>query len=316
VQAKVIHSPAHPCSGPGASIAKRMECEPLVVTLERARVSESGSKRLALLKQADVRQRPSRASGWPFAGPIRRRWRFSTFENYTTFSSFALERPRQQLKVSTVLFALTSGTLQAPRIRGNLKSLLPSAPSLPRIGSQSPPRVSTDSAAAAASSSAGSSKPVPAPYKSTCFVVLSALLLLAGCAHTRPAQDGLVAFRSPGIERCLQYWTAHNSDQPTNHFYVWPTSLDGGNLVEALVYWREGGRILDYLESPPGKEAQAWRLRPKVDRSTLVSDESVSLSNDLVSHTRWVHWMNQCITHGTEYVVTLAQAKTQFPSPK
>lgn len=125
-----------------------------------------------------------------------------------------------------------------------------------------------------------------------------------------------MTFRSPGIERCLEYWTARHSPRTINHFYVWPTDLDRGDLVEALVYWQEGGRILVYSEVPPGQEAQAWRLRPKVDRAAVESDEAISRSNDLVSHRVWVRLMTQCVTDGKEYTVTLQQAKELFPGPK
>ena len=139
------------------------------------------------------------------------------------------------------------------------------------------------------------------------------LLLLAGCAHPQAQPEAPAAFRSPGIERCLRYWTAHFSGQATNHFYVYPTDLDQGDLVGALVYWREGGRLLDYAEMPKGAEAQAWRLRPKVDRTAVLTDEQIRGSNDLVAHRVWVNWVNRCITSGKEYVVTLREAKSSYP---
>ncbi len=141
------------------------------------------------------------------------------------------------------------------------------------------------------------------------------LLLLAGCAAPRPQFDP-GNFRSPGVERCLQYWTAHFSSYAVNHFYVCATDLDQGNLVEALVYWREGGRLLDYTEMPQGAEAQAWRLRPKVDRETLLTDEQVSGSNHVVPRRVWQQWVKQCITDGKEYVVTLKNAQAAFPKPQ
>ena len=140
--------------------------------------------------------------------------------------------------------------------------------------------------------------------------------LLAGCAHQQRAQFDPADFHSPGIERCLQYWTAHFSSQPTNHFYVSATEVDQGDLVGALVYWREGGRILDYSEVPEGAETQAWRLRPKVDRNSVLTDERISGGNDLVPHRVWVRLMNHCIGNGKEYVVTLQEAKAAFPAGK
>ncbi len=138
---------------------------------------------------------------------------------------------------------------------------------------------------------------------------------LAGCAHQPPGQFEPADFHSPGIERCLQYWTANFSLYPTNHFYVCATDLDRGDLVEALVYWREGGRLLDYSEMPKGAEAQAWRLRPKVDREALLTDERISSSNHVVPHRVWIQWVRQCITDGKEYVVSLKRAQAVFPKP-
>ena len=139
--------------------------------------------------------------------------------------------------------------------------------------------------------------------------------VLAGCAHHRPGQFDPSSFNSPGMERSLQYWTAAFSPHATNHFYVCATDVDRGELVRALVYCREEGRILDYLEEPKGAEALAWRLRPMVDRDAILSDERVGLSNDLVPHRVWNRWMKACIS-GREYVVTLSESKTAFPGPK
>ncbi len=140
--------------------------------------------------------------------------------------------------------------------------------------------------------------------------------LLAGCAHPQVHQDAPAAFNSPGIERCLRYWTAHFSRQATNHFYVYPTDLDQGELVGALVYWREGGRLLDYAEMPEGEEAQAWRLRPKVDSTAVLTDEQISGGNDLVAHRVWIGRVRRCISRGREYVVTLAEAMESYPTSK
>ncbi len=142
------------------------------------------------------------------------------------------------------------------------------------------------------------------------------MLLLAGCAHPRPAPFDPASFNSPSMERSLDYWTANFSAHATNHFYVCASEVDRGDLVRALVYWREEGRILDYLEEPPGAEALAWRLRPMVDREAVLSDEKIGISNDLVPHRVWVRWMEQCITGGREYVVTLRQAREAFPDAK
>ena len=140
--------------------------------------------------------------------------------------------------------------------------------------------------------------------------------LLTGCAHHHAPQVAPADFRSPGIKRCLQYWTANYSPHATNHFYVCATDVDRGDLVEALVYWKEGGRLLDYAEVSKGAEPQAWRLRPKVDRNALLTDENISRSNDVVAHRVWVRWVRRCITSGKDYVVTLQEATASFPRSK
>ena len=155
---------------------------------------------------------------------------------------------------------------------------------------------------------------VPEPMR-TLFLLIT-IPLLAGCAHPQAPQVAPVEFHSPGIERCLQYWTANFSLHATNHFYVCATEVDRGDLVGALVYWREEGRLLDYAEVPNGAEAQAWRLRPKVDRDVVRTDERIDSSNDLVPHRVWVHWMARCITSGKEYVVALKEARASYPRPK
>ena len=151
---------------------------------------------------------------------------------------------------------------------------------------------------------------VPEPMRA----LLLLIPILAGCAHPRSQSDP-ADFRSAGIERCLQYWTANFSPHAINHFYVCATELDRGDLVQALVYWREGGRLLDYVEVPQGAEAQAWRLRPKVDREAVMTDEKISNSNHVVPHRVWLKWVNQCITDGKSYVVPLPQAREAFPNP-
>jgi hypothetical protein len=152
--------------------------------------------------------------------------------------------------------------------------------------------------------------------------ILLLTLLLTGCAHRhahqaqKAPQVAPTTFHSPGIERCLQYWTAHFSTHATNHFYVSATQVDRGDLIGALVYWKEGGRLLDYCEEPKGKEAQSWRLRPKVDRTAVLTDEQIRASNDLVDHHVWIGWVRRCISNGKEYVVTLREATVAFPNSK
>jgi hypothetical protein len=143
-------------------------------------------------------------------------------------------------------------------------------------------------------------------------VLLLLIPLLAGCAHPQPQPDP-ASFRSPGMERCLQYWTANFSGYPTNHFYVCATEMDQGELVRALVYWPEGGRLVDYAEMPAGAEAQAWRLRPKVDREAILTDETISRGNDVVPHSVWMDAVRRCITRGKQYTVALDEALAVFP---
>jgi hypothetical protein len=137
--------------------------------------------------------------------------------------------------------------------------------------------------------------------------------LLAGCVHPRAPQFDPADFHSSGIERSLQYWIVSHPSHATNHFYVCATEVYGGELVRALVYWPEGGRLLDYAEVSRGNEPQAWRLRPKVDREAVRTDERISASNDLVPHRVWIRWVKQCIASGRAYVVTLKQSKAVFP---
>jgi len=146
--------------------------------------------------------------------------------------------------------------------------------------------------------------------------LLLLILLLTGCAHHHASPVAPADFRSPGIERCLQYWTANFSSHATNHFSVCATEVDRGDLVEALVYWKEGGRLLDYCEASKGAEAQAWRLRPKVDRTAVLTDERITGSNDLVAHRVWVRWVRRCLASGKNYMVTLKEAKASFPGPR
>ena len=90
--------------------------------------------------------------------------------------------------------------------------------------------------------------------------------------------------------------------------------MDQGELMRALVFWREGGRLLDYAEMPAGAEAQAWRLRPKVDRDAVITDERIGLGNDLVPHRVWLRSVRQCITRGRGYEITLDRALAAFPN--
>jgi hypothetical protein len=63
-------------------------------------------------------------------------------------------------------------------------------------------------------------------------------LLLAGCAHEKYLITS--NFRSPRIERELNYYVANFSPHETNHFYVVGTRLDHGELRQVKVYWKCG----------------------------------------------------------------------------
>ena len=73
-------------------------------------------------------------------------------------------------------------------------------------------------------------------------LLLLLIPLLAGCAHHRAAQFDPASFHSPGIERCLQYWTANFSPHATNHFYVCATEVDRGDLVLGAGLLARGGQ--------------------------------------------------------------------------
>lgn len=148
------------------------------------------------------------------------------------------------------------------------------------------------------------------------------LLFSAGCAwnsnHSvlRVIRSG---FRSPKIEHELNFYVANFSTYATNHFYVGATELDHGNLVKALVYWKEPRIILDYGElmddAPEGAEIFAWQGNHlKLGRDTVDTPEDIGGSTYLETHRQWVDWMEQCINHGKPCVITLNEATNSFPN--
>jgi hypothetical protein len=124
-------------------------------------------------------------------------------------------------------------------------------------------------------------------------------------------------FRSQSIMRCLDYYVAHFSPHATNHFYVGAVELDRGQLVRALVYWKEERTLLDYSElaadAPKGAEVEAWHHGLKLDRDTVDTEADIAGSTYLVTHRVWVDWMEQCISSGRPYCILLSDARGLFP---
>lgn len=125
-------------------------------------------------------------------------------------------------------------------------------------------------------------------------------------------------FRSRRIERELNFYVAHFSTYPTNHFYVGVTKVDRGELVNALVYWKEARTLLPYGEladdAPDGTEIFAWQGHHlKLGRDTVDTGEDIGGSTYLETHRQWVDWMEQCIAKGKLYVVTSNEAVKLYP---
>jgi hypothetical protein len=124
---------------------------------------------------------------------------------------------------------------------------------------------------------------------------------------------------SSSIKRCLLYWTANFSTNAANHFYVGATQPAGG-FAEALVYWKEERTILDYSglaeDAPKGAEIEAWRHPLKLDRDTVDTPEEIGGSNYLETHRTWLDWMDQCLSRGREYVISLDEARRLYPPEK
>ncbi len=146
--------------------------------------------------------------------------------------------------------------------------------------------------------------------------LLLMLPLLAGCAHQRVARVTAPYPDSPCVRRCLIYWVSNFSTNATNHFYV--GTLRGG-AFDAFVYWKEERTILEYNELVPeavGGEAMAWHHDLKLGRDTVDTWDDAFLSTFVVTHRRWVDWMEQCLSHGQEYVISLEQARRLSPRRK
>lgn len=147
------------------------------------------------------------------------------------------------------------------------------------------------------------------------IVVIFALLLL-GCAHEQILTVIGPNFRSPRIERELNYYVANFSSHETNHFYVGATRLDHDRLVEAMVYWKEERTLLTYYELVPDAKHDIFAWGPhevKLDRDTVDTPEEIGGSTYLETHRYWVDWMEDCIRKGKSYCVLKTDALRVFP---
>ena len=154
--------------------------------------------------------------------------------------------------------------------------------------------------------------------------LILSVVLLTGCAgSTDDSYVQVVAsdFHSPKIERELKFYVANFSTHATNHFYVGATKLDRGDLVAALAYWKEARILLNYDElvgdtnALNGHEMEAWPLPHwKLDRDTVDTPEDIDGSTYVITHHQWVDWMEQCISEGKLYVISLDEATNLFPN--
>jgi hypothetical protein len=149
------------------------------------------------------------------------------------------------------------------------------------------------------------------------IIILILVALLVSCAHERPLTVAASDFHSPRIERELNFYVATHPLHSTNHFYVGPTKIDHGELIEALVYWKEERTILSYreLEADALHDIFAWGGHElKLDRDTVDTPEEIAGSNYLETHRQWVDWMEQCISRGKLCCVLAEDARRMFPA--
>jgi hypothetical protein len=122
-------------------------------------------------------------------------------------------------------------------------------------------------------------------------------------------------FQSGRIERELNFYVATHPLYPINHFYVGATKLDHGQLLQALVYWKEERVLLDYneLEAGSSRDIFAWGPHEaKLNRDTVDKPEEVAGSNYLMTHREWVDLMEHCVSNGKLYCVSAADAQRMF----
>jgi hypothetical protein len=150
------------------------------------------------------------------------------------------------------------------------------------------------------------------------FIVL---LFTAGCAWNADYGIHVTSsdFHSRKIDRELKFYVANFSTHATNHFYIGATELDHGNLVKAMVYWKEPRILMDYGElsdtEPEGAEIFAWQgMHLKLGRDTVDTPEDIACSTYLETHRQWVDWMEECVYKGKLYIVTLDAATNAFPN--
>lgn len=146
--------------------------------------------------------------------------------------------------------------------------------------------------------------------------LLFAIPLLVGCVHERVTHITGAYSDSPCVRRCLDYYVSNFSTNAINHFYIGAVDIGRG---EALVYWKEERTIMDYRELAPdaeGAEALAWYHALKLDRDTVDTQEDIGGSTYLITHRLWVNWMEQCLSRGREYVITLEEASRRSPKRK
>ena len=73
------------------------------------------------------------------------------------------------------------------------------------------------------------------------------------------------------------------------------------------------GELAD--DAPEGAEIFAWQGHHlKLGRDTVDTGEDVGDSTYLEPHRQWLEWMEQCISKGKLYVVTLDAATNAFPN--
>lgn len=76
---------------------------------------------------------------------------------------------------------------------------------------------------------------------------------------------------------------------------------------------------MDYSERAPhseGAEAEAWHHDLRLDRDTVDAQDDIGGSTYLITHRLWVDWMEQCLSRGREYVITLEDARRLSPKSK
>jgi hypothetical protein len=153
------------------------------------------------------------------------------------------------------------------------------------------------------------------------ILFLTGLAAVSGCVGNKPSDDNEPSvftgnFYSPRIVRELNYYVAHNSSYPTNHFCVVATELDHTNMVSGFVFWEEDQLLVDYdeLVTDAIHDGWAWPDRGwKLGRDTVKTEDEINGSDYLITDSDWHHWVNQCTRKGKRYVVLKGDAMRMFP---